>query len=85
MITASAIFYIPTQTIYTGFRHSDILNRPRPVSFKAQDGNRVAIQGFITDKAEFLDRKQAYKHAKKCGQIKKEGIIGKILTSEDLW
>ena len=47
--------------------------------------NRVAgIQGFITDKGEFLDRVQGAKYAIGCGQIEKLKWAPN-LYSEDLW
>lgn len=39
------------------------------------------IEGFITDKGDFLDRKEAGKHAFECGQTKE--VLN--LISEDLW
>lgn len=48
------------------------------------------VQGFLTDKGEFLNRRQALEHAKACGQSlvrnKNSGSYqGPELFSEDLW
>jgi hypothetical protein len=53
------------------------------------------VQGFITDKGEFLNREDAFKHTVECGQGQarrdalrsaKPGIYdGHELFSEDLW
>jgi hypothetical protein len=47
------------------------------------------IQGFLTDKGEFLDRRAALIHARECGQALKRqpgvGYQGDELFSEDLW
>ena len=47
------------------------------------------VQGFLTDKGEFLDRRAALIHARECGQplLRKhgEGYQGDELFSEDLW
>jgi hypothetical protein len=77
MLTESAIK--KNGKVYTGKRHCNILNDPvRPKGFF-----RGSVQGFITAGGEFLNRKEAKKHAFDCGQIEK--TISKDLTSEDLW
>lgn len=48
------------------------------------DYTRDDIQGFVTDKGDFLDRDQAYEHAKACGQrfvlytgcLVRHGVLG---------
>lgn len=45
---------------------------------------KTEVQGFITNKNRFLDRKEALKLVKENGQLKKS-LIGSELTSEDLW
>lgn len=76
MIKEAAI--LKDGVIYTGRRHNIILcDKSRPFQF-LQNG----IQGFVNDKGEFLDRKEASKHAFECGQIKKD--TGR-LYSEDLY
>lgn len=41
--------------------------------------------GFITDKGDFLDRGQAYRHAVECGQRPDDGMMGGELYSEMVW
>ena len=50
------------------------------------DANRWdnCIQGFLTNKNRFLTRGEALELVKSNGQLK-QGIIGRELTSEDLW
>ena len=43
-------------------------------------------QGFYTDKGVYLDRFQAWRHVKRCGQTMVKGAIKSgLLFSEDLW
>ncbi len=54
-------------------------------------GSKVAHQGFVTDKGVYLDRFQAMRHAKRCGQelVKTDDDIKHKwhhpLFSEDVW
>lgn len=47
------------------------------------------VQGFLTDKGEFLDRRAALIHVRDCGQplLRQHGVgyQGDELFSEDLW
>ena len=45
------------------------------------------IEGFLTDKGEFLDRREAAGHAYECGQLIETAEEPRIdrLMSEDLW
>ena len=45
------------------------------------------IEGFLTDKGEFLDRREAADHAYECGQLVETAEEPRIdrLMSEDLW
>ena len=50
------------------------------------------VEGFINHKGEFLDRKEAYKHALECGQInshnewyREDNQVPNELDSEDLY
>jgi hypothetical protein len=43
------------------------------------------IQGFVTSKDRFLNRKEAYALAIENGQLKEETSEVKALVSEDLW
>ena len=51
--------------------------------------NGPDVQGFLDRDGNFLDRRQAYIHAKECGQIvrKVDPTVydGSSLFSEDLW
>jgi len=58
---------------YAGATHADAMD-----AATADNPNAVDLlygwvtgtnQGFVTDKGEFLDRRQAWGHAKECGQI----------------
>jgi hypothetical protein len=42
------------------------------------------IQGFLTNKNRFLNRKESLEIVKESGQLTKP-LIGGVLTSEDLW
>lgn len=79
MITKAAI--CKNKVIYignNGQRHHHIMRSYPSVSFKGPD----CIQGFMTNKGEFLNREQAAEHAHNCGQINNKP---KRLFSEDLW
>ena len=75
MIVASAI--LKDGVIHTGRRHHNILLGAKP--FGAIKGG---LQGFVTDKGEFLDRYDAAKYAYEHGQIT---YHKNMLFSEDLW
>ena len=66
--------------IYTGKRHCNILSNAKPFGY-LKDGE----QGFVTDKGEFLNRKQSYMYAIRNKQPFIRKITGGVLTSEDLW
>lgn len=53
------------EAVVCGHRHSDCYKTFRLMlpSHKSKE-----IQGFINHKGEFLDRKEAFEHAKECGQ-----------------
>jgi hypothetical protein len=44
-----------------------------------------AVQGFLTDAGVFLDRTQAAKYAKRCGQVPRLRWSKDRLFSEDVW
>ena len=74
-------------TVHTGHRHADIFRDSDIESEKKFGPERYflnAIQGFVTDTGEFLDRVEAAKHAIECGQIKATRW-GPRLYSEDVW
>ncbi len=55
----------PEDLIVCGLRHSNCIK-----TIKCLDLNiDHKTDGFINHKGEFLDRKEAYKHALECGQI----------------
>jgi hypothetical protein len=84
MIIASAV-KLPDGQIFTGKRHGnayklaqDLLKSGKPL---------CGEDGFLTSGLIFLDRKEAYKYAKKTRQFNRHdtGYHGKELFSEDLW
>ena len=79
MIVTSAI--LKDGIVYIGKRHPDILCTSDNYG-KLKDG----IQGFVTDKGEFLDRKLARAHFIESGQIPIHGKLHPtLLFSEDLY
>jgi hypothetical protein len=69
-------------------RHHNILHGLHENHGKRTGGYDVEKQGFLTDKGEFLSRREAYDHARSCGQFLKRpegGYSGTELYSEDLW
>lgn len=97
MILASAIKYHIKETnkdvVLCGCRHGDIFIQLKALGFDVLQGYEEIEQGFITHKNEFLTRKEAFEHAKQCGQLAEKivyerehgGIGGTNLISEDLW
>ena len=97
MILASAIKYKIESTgeevVLCGARHGDIFAQLKALGFKARQGYEEIEQGFIDHKNNFLTRKEAYEHAKMCGQIcekiiyerEEKSAFGKNMISEDLW
>ena len=90
MITASAMKFANGK-ILTGQRHHNVIASAREAGYTRGDV-ALAEQGFIDADGVFYDRKEAGKHAEKCGQV----IVGKAvvrheynprlgLFSEDLW
>jgi hypothetical protein len=86
VIIASAI-KLPDGQIFVGKRHSDAYLSAQRIlkSARALCGE----DGFLTSKLEFLNRKEAYKYAKKTGQFNRKDTGShyneKELYSEDLW
>lgn len=86
MIICSAIkFHLVSNPIYpvimTGLRHSDILEQM--FNLRLVYNKIGAVQGFLTDEYQFLDRYKAKEHAISCGQIKTSEY--EELYSEDIW
>ena len=79
MITAAAI-QKKDGAVYVGNKNDrhDTVFLSKPEDFF--DGND--IMGFVTDTGEFLNRKDAAKHAFECGQVDK---LDDSLISEQLW
>ena len=98
MILAAAIKYKIQSTgkevILCGARHGDIFKQLEGLGFGPRDGYEEIAQGFIDNHNNFLTRKEAFDHAKFCGQLadriiydRENGRIpgGLKLISEDLW
>ena len=68
-------------------RHHDVIRMIAQLNGVGIDG--PDIQGFLDDKENFLDRRQAYIHAKEANQVLRKvdpGMYdGSVLYSEDLW
>jgi hypothetical protein len=87
MIIASAIKLADGQ-IFLGKRHGDAIFAAHKIL--GLDHVSFVEDGFLTSGFQFLDRKEAYKYAKKTGQFKRMDTgnhvyRGKELFSEDLW
>lgn len=97
MILASAIKYHIEATdkdvILCGARHGDIFQQLEALGFDPRTGYTEIAQGFIDHKNNFLTRKEAFDHAKTCGQLADSiiyerehgGVGGTNLISENLW
>lgn len=97
MILASAIKYkieaTGEEVVLCGARHGDVFAQLKALGFEARKGYEEIEQGFIDHKNNFLTRKEAFEHAKMCGQICEKIIYereGKSpfdtnMISEDLW
>jgi len=82
MITAAAIRI--DGKCYTGRTHWDAGNTIPPELFTPDVVDAVMageLQGFVTDAGTFLDRRQAYRHALECGQIR-DTALDKRLRSQ---
>jgi len=67
------------EKVYVGRRHDKIILAQKKEFFNRGTNS---VQGFVTDKGEFLTRKEAGAHAFECGQIKE---FTDFLISEDLY
>ena len=98
MILAAAIKYKVKATnkivILCGARHGNVFDQIHALGLKEPDDIEEIEQGFIDHKNKFLTREQAYKHAKRCGQLADKLIYDyektdhhskAALISEDLW
>ena len=79
----------PDELIVCGLRHGHCIQTIKELDEKWHKATR--IQGFINHKGEFLDRKEAFKHAKEIGQYNEtqryywEDHNQSELYSEDLY
>ena len=97
MILAAAIKYNIEKTgkevILCGARHGNIFEQLEQLGFEPKKGYEEIEQGFIDHNNNFLTRKEAYEHAKMCGQLcakiindRESGCVGgRNMISEDLW
>lgn len=97
MILASAIKYkieaTGKEVILCGARHGDVFTQLEALGFKPRQGYEEIEQGFIDHHNNFLTRKEAFEHAKMCGQIcekiiyerEEKSPFGTEMISEDLW
>ena len=97
MIVASAV-RLTNGSVFVGKRHGDCYQMIKHITAD-KESCKDSMQGFITDKLEFLDREDAYFEAFACGQCKEQDykpsparglFIPKelwhpVLFSEDLW
>lgn len=67
-------------------RHRDAYRIMSELGYEIDDSCSI-LEGFKTDKGEFLDRKRAADHAYECGQLIETAEEPRIevLMSEDLW
>ena len=63
--------------------HCDAFKIMKEFGYKPHEDYAIIEQGFLTDKDLFLNRAQALKHARECGQVDSIGFSE--LFSEDLW
>lgn len=79
----------PDELIVCGLRHGHCIQTIKELDEKWHKATK--IQGFINHKGEFLDRKDAFEHAKECGQLSESTRWYKFdnnqrgLYSEDLY
>ncbi len=86
LICAAAI-KLSDGRIFIGMRHDecykDILRAE--IAERAVILRKNCVQGFMTNRCKFLNRKEAYKFAIETGQLIEEYEEGNVLVSEDLW
>jgi hypothetical protein len=80
------ILFVPAPGRHHNVLHSLHHNFKAPCG-RAPESYAGEVQGFLTDKGEFLDRRAAYIHAQEHKQILRQpgGYQGDELFSEDLW
>lgn len=80
-------YEIKTGFVRIGYRHHDIIREipTNPVRFRELYGTDMQdIQGFLTSKCRFVDRKEAARIAFRCGQIEQLDANTRLF-SEDLY
>ena len=65
-----------------GKRHDSVI---REIIMVHELSVEDTVNGFIDDKGNFLDRKEAAKHAFECGQLPNDKKCPEVIISEDLW
>lgn len=92
MIVSAAVKIITisndNKVIITGLRHCDCYNTLANLGLKQMKDYFVVDDGFIDHQGNFLDRRDAWKHARNCGQLPVNIIehnISEELFSEDLY
>ena len=88
LIAAAINFYYEetdTWLIFTGVRHSDIYEQLNQLKIK-YDRVKFCVEGFLTNKGEFVDRYNAKVIALNANQliVPEEETYGELYT-EDVW
>lgn len=65
--------------VYLGRRHNNCFS-----SMIEKNEHINSIQGFLTNKDRFVDRKEGEEIARESNQLEGK-LIGSVLSSEDLW
>ena len=65
-------------------RHCDAFHILHDFGFQKHVDFKEVAQGFLNEHDNFMDRREAFVEAVRCGQIQSEGQC-KELYSEDLW
>lgn len=76
------------EVVITGLRHSDCFGTIKDLGLKQIENYFVIDDGFIDHQGNFLNRRDAWKHARNCGQLPVnivEHNISEELFSEDLY
>lgn len=70
-------------------RHYEAFELLKDFGFNPSEGYKVLDQGFMDQHGNFLNRREAWKHAAECGQLSEQQIrdteFSEELFSEDLW
>ena len=59
---------LPHTTIVPCWRHGEGYKIIRDLGYQARKKYKVVTEGFITHEGKFLNRVEAFKHVKECGQ-----------------